>query len=161
MGPWLSICGCLVVAKINQCRRKCMMSCVNNSQLVVYLTLSVCLCVCVSVRVRASWEVLRFLLSNLRWWMEEYRFDGFRFDGITSMLYHHHGIGKAAPMPTAHSAPSSANAWRARCARSNTGPGQRCFSEFICTRGYQGEEEKKMLFENWEALFAIHTHSSA
>ncbi|XP_032401297.1 1,4-alpha-glucan-branching enzyme [Xiphophorus hellerii] len=41
----------------------------------------------------ASWEVLRFLLSNLRWWMEEYCFDGFRFDGITSMLYHHHGIG--------------------------------------------------------------------
>ncbi|XP_056466533.1 1,4-alpha-glucan-branching enzyme [Gadus chalcogrammus] len=40
----------------------------------------------------SSWEVLRFLLSNLRWWMEEYRFDGFRFDGITSMLYHHHGI---------------------------------------------------------------------
>ncbi|XP_046873763.1 1,4-alpha-glucan-branching enzyme-like isoform X2 [Hypomesus transpacificus] len=41
----------------------------------------------------ASWEVLRFLLSNLRWWMEEYRFDGFRFDGVSSMLYHHHGIG--------------------------------------------------------------------
>ncbi|XP_072547869.1 1,4-alpha-glucan-branching enzyme [Salminus brasiliensis] len=41
----------------------------------------------------SSWEVLRFLLSNLRWWLEEYRFDGFRFDGITSMLYHHHGIG--------------------------------------------------------------------
>ncbi|XP_062275594.1 1,4-alpha-glucan-branching enzyme [Scomber scombrus] len=41
----------------------------------------------------SSWEVLRFLLSNLRWWIEEYRFDGFRFDGITSMLYHHHGIG--------------------------------------------------------------------
>ncbi|XP_034404328.1 1,4-alpha-glucan-branching enzyme [Cyclopterus lumpus] len=40
-----------------------------------------------------SWEVLRFLLSNLRWWMEEYCFDGFRFDGVTSMLYHHHGIG--------------------------------------------------------------------
>uniref|UniRef100_A0A665V0J3 1,4-alpha-glucan branching enzyme n=1 Tax=Echeneis naucrates TaxID=173247 RepID=A0A665V0J3_ECHNA len=39
----------------------------------------------------SSWEVLRFLLSNLRWWMEEYRFDGFRFDGVTSMLYHHHG----------------------------------------------------------------------
>ncbi|XP_056141203.1 1,4-alpha-glucan-branching enzyme [Lampris incognitus] len=39
-----------------------------------------------------SWEVSRFLLSNLRWWMEEYRFDGFRFDGVTSMLYHHHGI---------------------------------------------------------------------
>lgn len=40
-----------------------------------------------------KWEVLRFLLSNLRWYIEEYRFDGFRFDGITSMLYHHHGIG--------------------------------------------------------------------
>ncbi|XP_029302388.1 1,4-alpha-glucan-branching enzyme [Cottoperca gobio] len=41
----------------------------------------------------SSWEVLRFLLSNLRWWMDEYGFDGFRFDGVTSMLYHHHGIG--------------------------------------------------------------------
>ncbi|XP_071795416.1 1,4-alpha-glucan-branching enzyme-like [Asterias amurensis] len=40
-----------------------------------------------------STEVLRFLLSNLRWWVEEYGFDGFRFDGVTSMLYHHHGIG--------------------------------------------------------------------
>ncbi|XP_021754453.1 1,4-alpha-glucan-branching enzyme 1, chloroplastic/amyloplastic-like [Chenopodium quinoa] len=40
----------------------------------------------------ANWEVLRFLLSNVRWWLEEYRFDGFRFDGVTSMLYHHHGI---------------------------------------------------------------------
>ncbi|KAJ6119902.1 1-4-alpha-glucan-branching enzyme [Penicillium sp. IBT 18751x] len=38
-------------------------------------------------------EVLRFLLSNLRFWMEEYKFDGFRFDGVTSMLYLHHGIG--------------------------------------------------------------------
>ncbi|TKX27526.1 1,4-alpha-glucan-branching enzyme [Elsinoe australis] len=38
-------------------------------------------------------EVLRFLLSNLRFWMDEYRFDGFRFDGVTSMLYNHHGIG--------------------------------------------------------------------
>ncbi|KAF2861241.1 glycoside hydrolase family 13 protein [Piedraia hortae CBS 480.64] len=38
-------------------------------------------------------EVLRFLLSNLRFWMEEYQFDGFRFDGVTSMLYLHHGIG--------------------------------------------------------------------
>ncbi|CAG7942356.1 unnamed protein product [Penicillium salamii] len=38
-------------------------------------------------------EVLRFLLSNLRFWMEEYQFDGYRFDGVTSMLYTHHGIG--------------------------------------------------------------------
>ncbi|KAI7843063.1 hypothetical protein COHA_003235 [Chlorella ohadii] len=39
-----------------------------------------------------NYETLRYLLSNLRWWIEEYRFDGFRFDGVTSMLYHHHGI---------------------------------------------------------------------
>ncbi|RYP81676.1 hypothetical protein DL769_001908 [Monosporascus sp. CRB-8-3] len=38
-------------------------------------------------------EVMRFLLSNLRFWMDEYHFDGFRFDGVTSMLYTHHGIG--------------------------------------------------------------------
>ena len=38
-------------------------------------------------------EVMRFLLSNLRFWMDEYQFDGFRFDGVTSMLYIHHGIG--------------------------------------------------------------------
>ena len=37
-------------------------------------------------------EVLRFLLSNLRYWIDEYHFDGFRFDGVTSMLYVHHGI---------------------------------------------------------------------
>ena len=40
-------------------------------------------------------EVLRFLLSNVRYWLEEYRFDGFRFDGITSMLYKNHGMGQA------------------------------------------------------------------
>jgi 1,4-alpha-glucan branching enzyme len=40
-----------------------------------------------------KWEVLRFLLSNLCWYIEEYHFDGFRFDGVTSMLYHHRGIG--------------------------------------------------------------------
>ncbi|KAI9099550.1 glycoside hydrolase superfamily [Phlyctochytrium arcticum] len=38
-------------------------------------------------------EVLRFLLSNLRYWVVEFGFDGFRFDGVTSMLYHHHGLG--------------------------------------------------------------------
>ena len=37
--------------------------------------------------------MLRFLLSNLRYYIETFRFDGFRFDGVTSMLYHHHGIG--------------------------------------------------------------------
>ncbi len=37
--------------------------------------------------------VLHFLLSNLKFWMDEYHFDGFRFDGITSMLYHDHGLG--------------------------------------------------------------------
>lgn len=40
-----------------------------------------------------SYEVQRFLLSNLRFWIEEYGFDGFRFDGVTSMMYLHHGIG--------------------------------------------------------------------
>ena len=40
-------------------------------------------------------EVLHFLLSNLKFWMTEYHFDGFRFDGVTSMLYHDHGLGKA------------------------------------------------------------------
>ncbi|CAO1637318.1 unnamed protein product [Sympodiomycopsis kandeliae] len=40
-----------------------------------------------------SHEVLRFLLSNCRYWLEEYGFDGFRFDGVTSILYTHHGIG--------------------------------------------------------------------
>ena len=39
-------------------------------------------------------QVLHFLLSNCRYWLEEYRFDGFRFDGITSMLYRHHGLDK-------------------------------------------------------------------
>eukprot|EP01103_Thecamoeba_quadrilineata_P000087 TRINITY_DN10067_c0_g1_i1.p1 TRINITY_DN10067_c0_g1~~TRINITY_DN10067_c0_g1_i1.p1 ORF type:complete len:731 (+),score=131.59 TRINITY_DN10067_c0_g1_i1:108-2195(+) len=38
------------------------------------------------------WEVLRFLLSNLRWFADVYKFDGYRFDGVTSMLYRHHGL---------------------------------------------------------------------
>lgn len=37
-------------------------------------------------------EVRQFLLSNIRYWLEEFRFDGFRFDGVTSMLYHSRGI---------------------------------------------------------------------
>ncbi|KAF5284607.1 hypothetical protein FQA39_LY16965 [Lamprigera yunnana] len=41
-----------------------------------------------------EFEVQRFLLSNLRWWLEQYQFDGFRFDGVTSMLYHSRGIGE-------------------------------------------------------------------
>ena len=40
-------------------------------------------------------EVIHFLLSNLKFWMEEYHFDAFRFVGVTSMLYHDHGLGAA------------------------------------------------------------------
>ena len=39
--------------------------------------------------------VLNFLLSNCKFWLEEYKFDGFRFDGVTSMLYYNHGLGQA------------------------------------------------------------------
>ena len=39
-------------------------------------------------------EVLHFLLSNCKYWLEEFRFDGFRFDGVTSMLYRSHGLGE-------------------------------------------------------------------
>ena len=39
-------------------------------------------------------EVLHFLLSNCKYWLEEYHFDGFRFDGVTSMLYYSHGLGE-------------------------------------------------------------------
>jgi 1,4-alpha-glucan branching enzyme len=38
--------------------------------------------------------VLHFLLSNCKFWLEEYNFDGFRFDGVTSMLYRSHGLGE-------------------------------------------------------------------
>lgn len=40
-------------------------------------------------------EVLHFLLSNCKYWLEEFKFDGFRFDGVTSMLYYNHGLGQA------------------------------------------------------------------
>jgi len=39
-------------------------------------------------------QVIHFLLSNCRYWLDEYKFDGFRFDGVPSMLYLHHGLGK-------------------------------------------------------------------
>ena len=39
-------------------------------------------------------EVLHFLLSNCKYWMDVYGFDGFRFDGVTSMMYKSHGLGE-------------------------------------------------------------------
>ncbi len=39
-------------------------------------------------------EVVHFLLSNCKYWLDEYKFDGFRFDGVTSMLYYSHGLGE-------------------------------------------------------------------
>ena len=41
----------------------------------------------------SKYEVIRFLLSNIAYFLEEYKFDGYRFDAVTSILYHHHGIG--------------------------------------------------------------------
>lgn len=38
-------------------------------------------------------ETLHFLLSNCRYWLDEFKFDGYRFDGVTSMIYHDHGLG--------------------------------------------------------------------
>ena len=40
-------------------------------------------------------EVMHFLLSNCKYWLDEFHFDGFRFDGVTSMLYYNHGLGQA------------------------------------------------------------------
>lgn len=39
-------------------------------------------------------HVIHFLLSNCKFWLDEYNFDGFRFDGVTSMLYHDHGLSR-------------------------------------------------------------------
>lgn len=41
----------------------------------------------------SNYETLRFLLSNLKYFLDVFKFDGFRFDGVTSMLYKHHGLG--------------------------------------------------------------------
>ncbi|MDD4728771.1 MAG: alpha amylase C-terminal domain-containing protein [Dysgonamonadaceae bacterium] len=53
-------------------------------------------------RVHAAWdslcfnygkdEVMHFLLSNCKYWLEEFKFDGYRFDGVTSMIYYSHGL---------------------------------------------------------------------
>ena len=40
-------------------------------------------------------QVLHFLLSNCKYWLDVYNFDGYRFDGVTSMLYYSHGLGEA------------------------------------------------------------------
>lgn len=40
-------------------------------------------------------EVIHFLLSNCKYWLEEFKFDGFRFDGVTSMIYNSHGLGES------------------------------------------------------------------
>jgi 1,4-alpha-glucan branching enzyme len=40
-------------------------------------------------------QVLHYLLSNCKYWLDEFKFDGFRFDGVTSMLYYSHGLGEA------------------------------------------------------------------
>lgn len=40
-------------------------------------------------------EVAHFLLSNVRYWLDEFHFDGYRFDGVTSMLYKSHGLEKS------------------------------------------------------------------
>jgi len=44
-------------------------------------------------------EVLQFLLSNVKYWIKEFHFDGFRFDGVSSMLYFHHGNGVSFDAP--------------------------------------------------------------
>ncbi len=43
----------------------------------------------------SKFEVLRFLLSNIRFWLDEFHFDGIRFDGVTSMIYLDHGLHRS------------------------------------------------------------------
>ncbi|MCU4155612.1 alpha amylase C-terminal domain-containing protein [Carboxylicivirga sp. A043] len=43
----------------------------------------------------AKHEVLHLLLSNVKYWLEEFHFDGYRFDGVTSMLYLDHGLERS------------------------------------------------------------------
>ena len=69
----------------------------ENALLPFILFTPICLFVsfffaCMSANIFIPTQVLRFLLSNARWWLEEYKFDGFRFDGVTSMMYTHHGL---------------------------------------------------------------------
>jgi len=42
-----------------------------------------------------KYEVIHYLLSNIKYWLDEFHFDGFRFDGVTSMIYQDHGLGSA------------------------------------------------------------------
>ena len=58
--------------------------------------------------VAGNWETLRFLLSNARWWVDEYKFDGYRYDGVTSMMYHHHGLQMAFTGAAPHTCPPAA-----------------------------------------------------
>lgn len=44
-------------------------------------------------------ETLQLLLSNVKYWLDEFHFDGFRFDGVTSMIYKNHGIGTTFDEP--------------------------------------------------------------
>ena len=44
-------------------------------------------------------EVLQFLLSNVRYWIEDFNFDGYRYDGVTSMIYFNHGNGVTFDTP--------------------------------------------------------------
>ena len=50
---------------------------------------------CSGLNILCGDSIIRFLLSNARWYIDEYHFDGFRFDGVTSMLYKHHGVAHA------------------------------------------------------------------